>query len=104
LHRKKTGGTKTELWIKRALQQGSPPNGGGDIPTVIDEMIITAKLLRTQYEVNRFGMFCITLKKLVLLSDETEVNTADTVIGPLRYYITGNVSAEVFTSMNEEIA
>ncbi|MDR0473619.1 MAG: hypothetical protein LBH43_08130 [Treponema sp.] len=95
---KKISGTKTELWIKRALQQGSPPNGGGDIPAVIDEIIIMAHLLRDKYEVNRFGMFRITLKRLVLISDETEVNTADTVIGPLRYYVLGGICAEVFSN------
>jgi hypothetical protein len=39
---KKEGGTKTELWIKRALGQGP------DIPDIIDELTITARLLRTQ--------------------------------------------------------
>jgi hypothetical protein len=34
----------------------------------------------------------------VLLSDETEINAADTVIGPLRYYVAGAVSTEVFAS------
>jgi hypothetical protein len=67
-------------------------------------MTITARLLRTQYENRYYGTFRITLKRLVLISDETEVNTVDTVIGPLRYYIAGNVSAEVFTSDEGVIA
>jgi hypothetical protein len=94
---KKEGGTKTELWIKRALEKGS------DIPEIIEEMTITAQLLRDTYENRRFGTFRITLKRLVLVSDETEVNASDTVIGPLRYYVAGTVNTEVFTSTGEEI-
>jgi hypothetical protein len=89
---KKQGGTKTELWIKRALEQ---PN---DIPETIDELVITAQLLRDTYEYQRFGIFRITIKRLFLISDETEINAPDTVIGPLRYYVAGKVSTEVFTA------
>jgi hypothetical protein len=88
---KKEGGTKTEIWIKRALETGP------DIPDIIDELTITARLLRTQYEYRYFGTFRITIKRLVLVSDETDVNSVDTVIGPLRYYVSGGVSADVFT-------
>ncbi|MDR0287341.1 MAG: hypothetical protein LBI03_06535 [Clostridiales bacterium] len=88
---KKIGGTHTELWIKRVLQQG------GDIPAIIDELIITAKLLRNEYEYRYFGTFRITVKRLVQTNDETEINAADNVVGPLRYYVAGGVSAEVFT-------
>jgi hypothetical protein len=95
---KKEGGTKTELWIKRSLEHG------GDLPEIIEELTITAKLLRDRYEYRYFGMFRITLARLVLVSDETEIASADAVIGPLRYYIAGTVSAEVFTSTGETIA
>jgi hypothetical protein len=94
---KKVGGTKTELWIKRALQKGN------DIPGLIEDITITAQLLRTQYEQRHYGIFRITLKRLVLVSDETEINAADTVIGPIRYYVAGTVSTEVFTSGMEAI-
>jgi hypothetical protein len=89
---KKVGGTKTELWIKRALEQGA------DIPETIEELVITAQLLRDIYEYKRFGIFRITVKRLILVSDETEINAADTVIGPLRYYVSGTVKTEVFSS------
>jgi hypothetical protein len=92
---KKEGGTKTELWIKRSLEHG------GDLPGIIDELTITAKLLRDSYEHRHFGMFRLTLTRLVLTADETEVNTADAVIGPLRYYIAGTVEGEVFTNSEE---
>jgi hypothetical protein len=92
LSAKKEGGTKTELWIKRSLEHG------GDIPGIIDELTITARLLRDRYEYRYFGMFRITLTRLVLLSDETAVDCADAVIGPLRYYVAGTVNAEVFTA------
>jgi hypothetical protein len=95
---KKEGGTKTELLIKRSLEQGP------DRPEMIEEMTITAKLLRDGYEYRRFGMFRISLSRLVLVSDETEVDCADGVIGPLRYYAAGTVNAEVFTSTGETLA
>jgi len=94
----KEGGTKTEIWIKRVL------NNGADIPEIIDELTITAQLLRDKYEARYFGTFRITIKRLVLTDDETDVNSSDTVIGPLRYYVADTVSAEVFTSTGEEIA
>ena len=89
---KKEGGTKTELWIKRSFDTDF------ELPSIIEEITITAQLLRDKYECRRFGIFRITLKRLVALSDETSVNTADTVIGPLRYYVAGLVKTEVFES------
>jgi hypothetical protein len=95
---RKEGGTKTELWIKRVKEQGN------DIPENIEELIFTAQLLRTQYENRYFGIFRITIKRLVLVCDETEVNTSGAVISPLRYYVAGTVSTEVFTSSDGGIA
>jgi hypothetical protein len=92
LSTKKEGGTRTELWIKRALEHG------GDLPGIIEELTITAQLLRDRYEYRYYGMFRITLTRLVLLSDETAIDCADEVIGPLRYYVAGTVNAEVFTA------
>jgi hypothetical protein len=93
----KEGGTKTELWIKRSLEKGS------DIPDLIDELIITAQLLRDKYEYRHYGMFRLALSRLVLTADETAVDCADGVIGPLRYYVVGTVNAEVFTSTGENL-
>ena len=87
---KKEGETKTELWIKRVFDNDF------ELPNIIEEITVTAQLLKDVYEYRRFGTFRITLKRLVLTSDETNVNTADTVIGPVRYYVAGEVSAEVF--------
>ena len=95
---RKEVGTKTEIWIKRALERGP------DIPDIIDEMIITAQLLRDEYEARHFGMFRITVRRLVLCSDETAIESDDTVIGPLRFYVAGTVAAEVFTSTGDNIA
>ena len=95
---KKEGGTKTELWIKRSLEQG------GDLPQLIEELTITAQLLREKYEYRYYGMFRITAKRLVLTADETAIESADTVIGPLRYYVAGTVQAEVFTTNDGELA
>jgi hypothetical protein len=94
---KKDGGTKTELWIKRAM------NTTHDFPIVIEELTITARLLLEEYEHRQFGTFRLTLKRLVMTADETIIETADTVIGSLRYYVAGVVSVEVFSSNEEQI-
>ena len=88
---KKEGGTRTELWIKRVLENEN------EIPSSIEELIITAQLLRDKYEIRYYGSFRITLKRLVLVSDETDINSTDAVIAPLRFYVSGNVTTEVFT-------
>jgi hypothetical protein len=92
----KEEGTKTELRIKRSLEKGP------DIPSLIDELTITAQLFREKYEYRHFGLFRLTLTRLVLLADETEINAADAIIGPMRYYVAGTVKADVF-SFGEEI-
>jgi len=89
---RKEGGTKTELWIKRSLESGT------DIPDIIEEMTVEAELLRDKYEYRFYGSFRITIEKLVLISDETNINSVGAVIGPLRYYVAGMVSADVYTS------
>ena len=89
---RKEGGTRTELWIKRSLDNGF------DVPDIIDEIVITAELLREKYENRHFGTFRITVKRLVLTSDETSVNSAGAVLGQLRYYVAGTVSTEVFST------
>jgi hypothetical protein len=94
---KKESGTRTELRIKRSLEHG------GDLPGIIEELTITAQLLRDKYEYRYFGTFRITLTRLVLVSDETAVDCADGVIGPLRYYVAGTVNVEVFTSTGETL-
>jgi hypothetical protein len=97
LSTKKDGGTKTELWLKRALEQGP------EFPGIIDDLTITAQLLRDKYEYRYYGMFRLTLSRLVLTADETAIASADGVIGPLRYYVAGTVNAEVFTSTGENL-
>jgi hypothetical protein len=92
---KKESGTKTELWIRRALDKNN------ELPDNIEELEVTALLLKDKYDYRNYGQFRITLKNLVLLSDETNVNNADSVIGPLRYYVSGFVNTEVFTSGEE---
>jgi len=94
---KKQGSTKNIILIKREK------NDGLDIPEIIEEMTITAQLLRDKHEYKYYGLFRITLKKMVLVSDETEINSADTVIGPLRYYISGSAFTEIFNPTGELI-
>jgi len=71
---------------------------GEDIPPNIEELIISAQLLKDSYEYRHYGTFRITIKRLVLLADETDVNTADAVIAPLRFYVAGTVDSEVYTT------
>jgi len=94
---KKTGGVKTEIWIKRILPVKN------ELPECIEELNIRARLLSSKYECNSYGLFSITLKNLVLISDETNINSSDTVIDPLRYYVSGGVYASVFTTKEETI-
>jgi hypothetical protein len=93
----KESGTKTELWIRRSLKKDA------DIPEFIEEMVITAQLARDKYEYRYYGTFRITVKRLFLISDETDVNSTDTIVGSLRYYVAGTVCTEVFTSDDEGI-
>jgi hypothetical protein len=95
LSARKEGGTRTELWVKRILKPGA------DIPDPIEELTVTAQLLRDKYEWRYYGMFRITLKGLVLVSDETAVESAGAVTGSLRYYVAGTVVAEVFSNSGE---
>jgi hypothetical protein len=95
---KKEGGTKTEIWIRRVIDKGA------DIPKIIDKLVINAQLLCDKYEYRRYGAFSVKLKNLVLVADETSINSSDAVISPLRYYVSGAVSADVFSSCDEAIA
>jgi hypothetical protein len=92
---RKEGGIKTEIWIKRSLEKGP------DLPEVIDELSITAQLLREKYELRHFGTLTITLNRMILTTDGTSINSTGAVIGPLRYYVAGGVQAEIYTSGGE---
>jgi len=93
----KEGGTKSKLWVRRVLLEGA------DLPDTIDEFTITASLLRDKYEERHFGTFRVTLRGLILKSDETSIECADSVIGPL-LMLPSSISMEVFTSGGEGIA
>jgi len=84
------GSVRTELWVRRAL------NNGADVPHLIDEFAVTGRLVRDKYGQRYLGTFKIKFGNLVRISDETNVNAADAVVGPVRYYVSGAVTAEVF--------
>jgi hypothetical protein len=67
--------------------------GQNELPPVIEKLIITARVRKG----GEFGLFKIHLEKLLLAADETTVNSADKVIGPLRYYAAGSITADVFS-------
>jgi hypothetical protein len=100
---KKQGGTKNTILIKREKKMDGFATQSSDIPEIIEEMTITDQLLRDKHEYKYYGLFRITLKNLVLVSDETEINSTDTVIGPLRYYISGSAFTEIFNPTGELI-
>jgi hypothetical protein len=94
---RKAGGTQTEVRIHRAL------NSATELPPIIENLEITARLFRDRYaHWNQgsllYGAFRLTLSRLVLMADETDINSGDAVIGPLRYYCAGDLSADVFNT------
>jgi hypothetical protein len=74
-----------------------------ELPTLIENLEITAQLYRDTYEYRSYGMFRLRLSRLVLMADETDINSGDTVVGPLRFYCAGLFTADVFTSDEEVI-
>ncbi|AEF85605.1 hypothetical protein TREPR_2186 [Treponema primitia ZAS-2] len=94
---RKDGGTQTEVRIHRTM------NTAMEIPPIIETLEITAQLLHDHYDYRLYGAFRLTLSRLVLMADETAINAGDTVIGPLRYYVAGDFSADVFTNSEEVI-
>jgi hypothetical protein len=98
----KKDGTKTEVWIKRVVSDG------GEFPASIESLTVTARLFRDHADLRSGewrlpGTFRLTLSNLLLMTDETSVNTSGPVIGPLRYYCAGNMTAEVFTQGEENL-
>jgi hypothetical protein len=87
---RKENGVHAEAYIHRVL------GNGGELPDVIQTLCVTAKLFRTRYEGRHYGTFRITLTNLLLMSDETAVDSPGAVVGPLRYYCAGEVTADVF--------
>jgi len=83
------------LWLRRVLAKDE------ELPNSIEELTITAHLLRDKYEYRRYGTFSITIKRLVMVEDEIDVNAADSVVGSLRYYVAGTIATQVFTSGEE---
>ncbi|GHV48556.1 hypothetical protein AGMMS49546_39170 [Spirochaetia bacterium] len=93
----KAGGTQTEVRIHRILDSAM------ELPPVIETLEITAQLFRDSYEFRSYGAFRLSLSRLVLMADETMIDSGDAVIGPLRFYCAGGLSAEVFTGSEEMI-
>jgi hypothetical protein len=91
---KKEGGCPTEIFLNRVLENE-------ELPEHINFLHIPLVLFREKYEERSFGRFMIILNDLHLISDETEVNTADAVIGQLRYAVSGFVSVETYRRGNE---
>jgi hypothetical protein len=95
---RKQGGTRTEVRIHRVLEAAT------ELPPVIETLEITAQLYRDTYEYRAFGQFRFNLSRLVLMADETVIDSGDTVIGPLRYYCAGQFSVDVFTTDEDVVA
>jgi hypothetical protein len=99
---RKEGGTQTEVWIHRVLESGGLTSDE-ELPPLIETLEVAAQLYRDKYEYRAYGMFRLSLSRLVLMADETDINSGDAVIGPMRYYTAGLFSADVFTSDEEVI-
>ncbi|GHV71286.1 hypothetical protein AGMMS49928_22410 [Spirochaetia bacterium] len=89
---RKAGGIQTEVRIHRILDSVL------ELPPVIETLEITAQLFRDHYEFRSYGAFRLNLSRLVLMADETIINSGDAVIGPLRYYCAGLFSADTFNT------
>jgi hypothetical protein len=93
----RTGGTETEVRIHRVMKSG------GKFPAVIETLRITARLFVDKYEAREYGRFILRLSNLLLMADETAVDAPGAVTGPLRYYMAGDFTADVFTPEEEYI-
>jgi hypothetical protein len=93
----KKGGTKTEVRIHRVLRKAEGEGGKAEIGEGIENLTVTGRLFRDRYEWRERGAFRLNLSRLFLMTDETAVNSSGAVIGPLRYYAAGGVSAEVYS-------
>jgi hypothetical protein len=96
VRKKSDSGVKTVIEIHRVLKED-------DLPSVIEDMTITARLFRDCYEERRVGTFSIHLSKLFLMGDETNIDCMDAVIGVVSYFVTGDVNAEIFTEGNNDL-
>jgi hypothetical protein len=67
-------------------------------------MTVSAELGRDELEGRFFGLFRLSFSRLVLIADETRVDSGGAVIGPLRYYVAGTFAAEVFSDRGETLA
>jgi hypothetical protein len=86
----KSNGCRTQVLISRYLTIDNEPTA------FIGNLTIHANLFRDRYEENQKGKFEITLTNLRLLSDNTEVSSADAVIGGLRYSVGGVEFVDTF--------
>jgi hypothetical protein len=93
----KDGGLCTEVRLHRILDDAC------SFPDIVENLDIEAKLFCNTYEGGGFGMFKLSLTRLVLMADETTVNSVGPVIGPLRYYVSGLVHCDVFTNDNSQL-
>ncbi|GHV80629.1 hypothetical protein AGMMS49944_24200 [Spirochaetia bacterium] len=94
---RKEGGTQTEVWIHRVLEDTAI------LPPLIESLEVTAQLYRDEYEYRSYGVFRLRLSRLVLMADETDITSGDTVIGAVRFYCAGLFTADVFTADEEVI-
>ncbi|GHV81838.1 hypothetical protein AGMMS49991_03960 [Spirochaetia bacterium] len=89
---RRAGGTQTEVRIHRVLDSVL------ELPPVIETLEITAQLFRDQYDYKQYGAFRFSLSRLVLIADETMIDSGDAVVGPMRYYCAGSMCVDVFTT------
>ncbi|GHT80246.1 hypothetical protein FACS1894130_11190 [Spirochaetia bacterium] len=94
---RKQGGTQTEVRIHRVL------NTSMQLLPIIETLEITAQLLQDKHEHRLYGMFRINLTRLVLVSDETIIESGDAVIGPIRYYCAGTFSVDTYSTSEDSI-
>jgi hypothetical protein len=93
----KKNGVKTFVNINRIL------NNVETFPANIESLVIQANLINDKYEDRHKGKFVLTLCNLFLVSDQTAIETAEPVIGIVRYFVSGEIRAEVYTEGDKKI-
>jgi hypothetical protein len=84
---------RTEIRIHRKASSEDDHLFGARIET----LELDARLYRDEYEERHKGRFVIRATDLLLLSEDAKPDSASAIVGPLRYIVAGELTAEVYT-------
>lgn len=84
---------RTEIRIQRKASSEDDHLFGARIET----LELDARLYRDEYEERHKGRFVIRATDLLLFSEDAKPDSASAIVGPLRYIVAGELTAEVYT-------